>query len=438
LVEYFLVQGVQRRLRNELEEKDKEVTHLEREFHKAQDELTLQEADLKKAAFELDEARHATTRAEEEKNRWMLQANAVNAELEKTRSANQTYEATVEDLHNQILGLKTRNAQLTEQIQTGGGAVPVDASPRGGFDAQAVDRLTSIEAKLEKITQENSTLLQELQSRPIGAVVPGVVAPIANSVMLETEKQLVPEVLVVEENPHLDMENSNLLMPDRNALRQVEKDDLTLIEGVGPFLEKKLNSINVFTFEQIAAWDAATVEQITRDIQFFEGRIEKDDWIGQAKRLMEYKKTGQNPPSEKLQSVAPAYVEDKEPLVSTDEMPAIMVLPQVEIPADSALEELPPVPVVVAEEKPAPLVGDDLTLIEGVGPKIADILKSAGIHFFSDLAKQEPDFIRTLLEAAGPIYKIQDPASWPSQARLAMHGEWEVLKDYQEQLRGGK
>lgn len=435
LVEYFLVQGVQRRLQNELEEAEKEAAHSERELHKAQEELTLQEADLKKAAFELDEARKATGRAEEEKNRWMLQANAVNAEVEKNRADIQTYQATVEDLNNQVLGLKTRNAQLAEQIQSGSvndTSTPIDSASRGLYDSQAIDRLTSIESKLEKLTQENLALMQELQRRSVA--VPATDVAAANVLPQPIAKLIVPEPVAVEEHPYLDMENANLLQPDRAALRQVEKDDLTAIVGIGPFLEKKLNEINVFTYEQIAHWDAATITQVTRDIQFFEGRIEKDNWIGQAQRLLEFKKTGIYPPTVKEQSVAPAYAESTEPLISADATPQ-PVLPVLEIPAPPT----PPVePTFDEDDISSQLPGDDLSLIEGVGPKIAIILKKAGIHFFADLAKAEPEMLRNLLHEAGPIFKIQDPASWPSQARLAMNGEWEVLKDYQTQLRGGK
>jgi predicted flap endonuclease-1-like 5' DNA nuclease len=437
LVEYFLVQGVQRRLQNELEESEKEAAHSERELHKAQEELTLQEADLKKAAFELDEARNATTRAEEEKSRWMLQANAVNAEVEKNRADIQTYQATVEDLNNQILGLKTRNAQLAEQIQAGttsDSSTTIDSAPRGLYDTQAVDRLTSIESKLEQLTQENLALMQELQRRPV--TVPTADIAAVNALPQLIAPEIVPDPVAVEEHPHLDMENSNLLQPDRNALRQVEKDDLTAIEGIGPFLEKKLNEINVFTYEQIAQWDAATITQVTHDIQFFEGRIEKDNWIGQAQRLLEFKKTGIYPPTVKEQSVAPAYVESTEPLISADVAPQ-PVLPVIEIPTPPT-PPTPPVAPSIDEEIISQIPGDDLSLIEGVGPKIAIILKKAGIHFFADLAKAEPDMLRNLLHEAGPIFKIQDPGSWPSQARLAMNGEWEVLKDYQTQLRGGK
>ncbi len=87
-----------------------------------------------------------------------------------------------------------------------------------------------------------------------------------------------------------------------------------------------------------------------------------------------------------------------------------------------------------AEEAPA----DDLRKIEGIGPKIADLLQQAGIRTFADLANTSPDRIREILEAAGNRYKMHDPATWPQQARLAAEGKWDELKALQDQLHGGK
>jgi len=67
-----------------------------------------------------------------------------------------------------------------------------------------------------------------------------------------------------------------------------EKDDLKEISGVGPVLEKALNDLGIYHFRQVAAFtpeDIAAVENETN----FPGRIERDDWLGQAKTLAEGK-----------------------------------------------------------------------------------------------------------------------------------------------------
>ena len=61
-------------------------------------------------------------------------------------------------------------------------------------------------------------------------------------------------------------------------------DDLKQLSGVGPALEKKLHEAGVTTFEQIAGWKKADVEEMDEKLSF-KGRIEREDWIAQAKNL---------------------------------------------------------------------------------------------------------------------------------------------------------
>ena len=66
-------------------------------------------------------------------------------------------------------------------------------------------------------------------------------------------------------------------------------DDLTRIKGVGPKLVAVLNGLGVTSFAQIAAWDDAKIDRIDAELGRFQGRIRRDDWVGQAKLLAEGK-----------------------------------------------------------------------------------------------------------------------------------------------------
>ncbi len=81
---------------------------------------------------------------------------------------------------------------------------------------------------------------------------------------------------------------------------------------------------------------------------------------------------------------------------------------------------------------------DDLTKIEGVGKKIAEILIAAGIASFEILAKATPKKLRAVLDEAGKKFKTHDPASWPKQAKLAAAGKWADLKKLQAELKSDK
>lgn len=80
---------------------------------------------------------------------------------------------------------------------------------------------------------------------------------------------------------------------------------------------------------------------------------------------------------------------------------------------------------------------DDLKKLEGVGPKIEQVLNLAGIQNFEQLAAMTPDSIKSILDAAGGQFRMHDPKSWPYQAELAAKGEWERLKEYQNLLING-
>lgn len=73
--------------------------------------------------------------------------------------------------------------------------------------------------------------------------------------------------------------------PVLEAARGGKGDDLMLIWGVGPKLEKMLNGMGVFHFDQIAAWTDKQLAWVDENLEGFYGRAERDDWVGQSKKL---------------------------------------------------------------------------------------------------------------------------------------------------------
>ena len=110
----------------------------------------------------------------------------------------------------------------------------------------------------------------------------------------------------------------------------------------------------------------------------------------------------------------------------------------------------PVVPAKVADAAVAPVAeapkkaakadsgADDLKKIEGIGPKIEQILHEGGITTFAQLAESDADAVKELLTAAGPRYAIHNPATWAKQAAMAANGQWDELKELQDKLDGGK
>jgi len=80
---------------------------------------------------------------------------------------------------------------------------------------------------------------------------------------------------------------------------------------------------------------------------------------------------------------------------------------------------------------------DDLKIVEGIGPKIEEILQNVGIKSWEQLAKTAPTQLSSILLAAGSRYKSHNPSTWPKQARMAADGKWDELKIWQDELDGG-
>jgi large subunit ribosomal protein L21 len=79
---------------------------------------------------------------------------------------------------------------------------------------------------------------------------------------------------------------------------------------------------------------------------------------------------------------------------------------------------------------------DDLVQIEGIGPKVSKTLSEAGISTFEALANTSVEDIQKILSDAG--LKMMDATSWPAQAKLAAAGDWDGLKNMQDELSGGR
>ncbi len=90
------------------------------------------------------------------------------------------------------------------------------------------------------------------------------------------------------------------------------------------------------------------------------------------------------------------------------------------------------------EVKPKKVSGkDDLKIVEGIGPKIEELLNAAGILTYADLASSEVTKLDEILSAAGPKFSIHQPTTWPQQAAFARDDKFEELETLKKELDGG-
>lgn len=142
--------------------------------------------------------------------------------------------------------------------------------------AAGVDLGEKEEVSEQAIAAEDAASVIPVADQPDAVIPEAAAADEPEAVIPEAEK----ETPAAEATDKADMKGfKGLSAPEGDA------DDLKKIDGVGPVIEKKLNELGIFHFKQIAALTKEQADAIDEAIAF-KGRIERDDWLGQAKKLI--------------------------------------------------------------------------------------------------------------------------------------------------------
>ena len=89
---------------------------------------------------------------------------------------------------------------------------------------------------------------------------------------------------------------------------------------------------------------------------------------------------------------------------------------------------------MTADHHESMATGDDLTRVDGIGPKIQELLTENSIISFEELATTSIEELHAILIQAGGTFCLHDPTSWPQQARYAAGGDWAELSRFQDAL----
>ncbi|MCC6816411.1 MAG: hypothetical protein IT267_08375 [Saprospiraceae bacterium] len=199
---------------------------------------------------------------------------------------------------------------------------------------------------------------------------------------------------------------------DSKIFENLSTHKLQIFEGLGPLMEKFLNSIQVFTWQELSEQDASVLKVKLENLDPKYRILDPGSWPIQAKmavegrwkELIEYQK--------KL-----SYEKSKEGKI---------------------VEEAKVEKIVIKMGLLKKYSKDDLTAIEGIGPKIEKLLQNGGVKSWKELSTTKVEFLKSLLIAAGERFQLADPTTWPYQADLAEKGKWKELFEYQDTLKGGK
>lgn len=207
--------------------------------------------------------------------------------------------------------------------------------------------------------------------------------------------------------------------------RDGKADELQRISGVGPKLDKTLNSLGYFHFDQIASWSPDEVQWVEEHLRF-KGRIGRDEWIPQAKLLA----AGKEAEFTRLYGTGGMKAADGGQAQSgerTRRTTQASATPLKSTPPKSESKPKPAVATGIAKS-PKKLKAarggkaDDLQRISGIGPKLEKTLHGLGFFHFDQIAEWTPDEVQWVdenLRFKGRIEREE----WIPQAKLLAAGD---------------
>jgi predicted flap endonuclease-1-like 5' DNA nuclease len=192
-------------------------------------------------------------------------------EIRDLEASIQSQKATLQDLEGraQQAEQKAANAQIaSDQL------------------AMRISELNSIEGQLKSKNHELETKLQLLDGEYSSTKFRLRMLESDLSEKTKSLGVLSDELAEANNKPkaeHRDWSDHPFVRPVEEDID--DKDDLTKIKGIGPAFQRKLNSLDIYTFRQISELDGEAVTRLAEVIEVFPDRIHRDNWIGQATKL---------------------------------------------------------------------------------------------------------------------------------------------------------
>lgn len=308
-------------------------------------------------------------------NALKLQLDAANEALDQWEAKHNTSlnlnVGAIQDLQTQGLGLIDGNNSLSTNL------------------SHIKEEYSTLEAMYEELQKEfdgQNGIIKQLQSDladcQSNKTTPIVATALTDTTNTETHPDWWrPTGAVV--NPPADTNNSVVDFDRIGTASADEKDDLLIIKGVGPFIESKLHALGIYTFRQIANFNADDITKVNEAIEVFAGRIERERWVDQARDFAN---------NRDLKSEEDRLL-SKRRLINFDRI-------------GTATED----------QK------DDLAAMKGIGPMIERQLNQIGIYTFQQLANLNADDIEIISDAVvlypGRVAREQ----WVEQAKERLNG----------------
>lgn len=260
------------------------------EFESSVEQLNAEVADLRQQLAEIDELKEINREQQERLYRLVSQRDEVMASRAANEETIQQLRAQIESQSRTLSSLNQQNDQLREQ------ATELDELRRTNLQLQTLmkestDRLLRVTEERDEKVAAASELAQRLTTLESRAKAnEETIRNLRRERAMVLARARQPAFTTVPFSSRSIPEESGGRMRRDEVLGMVytqppkHKDDLKRISGIALVLEKKLNAFGVYTYRQIMDWDSVAVAEFSKLLSFRD-RIERDDWIGQARNL---------------------------------------------------------------------------------------------------------------------------------------------------------
>jgi len=192
----------------------------------------------------------------------------------------------------------------------------------------------------------------------------------------------------------------------------LKNTNLKVIEGIGSKIESILNKTGFLNWKDLANADLDRLQEIMHDAGPRYRIHDPSTWQKQARLCM---------------------AKDWQGLINFQQKLFADKTNQEDIDVLTKIEKL-----VAKKLGYLDIDRNDLKIIEGIGPKIENLLNIGQIKSWEDLAEAPIERLEKILEDGGERFKLAIPTTWPIQAKYALQHDWVKLKKYQEELINGK
>jgi len=185
------------------------------------------------------------------------------------------HKAEAAEQHN--IELKRLRSELQSQQQIGKDSL---------IKVQSLERRVQVQEQQLATTKQLESRVRELESVEADIALRDQQISMLENRLNNTQIDSKPKS-VKQKKPSKQTKSRLPLTPIYEA--SAEKDDLKRVNGIGPVMERMLNSLGITSFKQLAEFKSDDISRVTAAIDAFPGRIERDNWVGGAKEQYEKK-----------------------------------------------------------------------------------------------------------------------------------------------------